>query len=263
MRIQAFDEKANPLPNAKITIKQIRRNFPIGSAINKNILSSPAYKKYFLSRFTVATFQNEMKWYSTEVVRGKEDYTIADTMLRFCQRHRISVRAHNVLWDDPHYQPNWVYSLSQSDLYQAVKQRVFSVMNRYKGKVIGWDVVNEILHFQFFESKLGANASNMVYNWAMHIDPSTIMYLNDYNTIEDSRDTDSTPAKFLQKLREIRSYPQNSGKLGIGLESHFHTPNLPYIRASLDTLGAASLPLWITELDVEAGPNQVMSHITN
>ena len=82
--------------------------------------------------------------------------------------------------------------------------------------------------------------------------------MNEYNTIEDSRDPASSRTNYLQKLKEIRSYPGNENlKLGIGLESHFDTPNLPDMRASIDVLAAANLPIWLTEVDVQSSPNQV------
>ncbi|XP_047966238.1 uncharacterized protein LOC125210706 isoform X2 [Salvia hispanica] len=48
------------------------------------------------------------------------------------------------------------------------------------------------------------------------------------------------------------------GPLGIGLEGHFGVvePNFAYIRASIDMLHAAALPIWITEFDV---PTLLMS----
>ncbi|CAF2031801.1 unnamed protein product [Brassica napus] len=39
------------------------------------------------------------------------------------------------------------------------------------------------------------------------------------------------------------------------VESHFNTPNIPYMRSALDTLAATGLPIWLTEVDVQAPPN--------
>lgn len=200
-----------------------------------------------------------MKWYSTEATQGHEDYSVADDMLQFAKRHQISVRGQNVLWDDPSYQPNWVKSLSAEQLSSAAAKRLSSVVDRYKGQLIGWDVVNENLHHKFFESQLSnGNASAMFYNSAFGADPGTTMFLNEYNTIEIPADGLATPAQYLKKLREIQSYPGNgNGKFGIGLEAHFSSPDLAYVRSSIDLLAATGVPVWITELDVESSSNQV------
>ena len=52
-----------------------------------------------------------MKWYSTEKKQGEENYTIADAMLKFTKENDISVRGHNIFWDNPKLQPEWVKTL--------------------------------------------------------------------------------------------------------------------------------------------------------
>ncbi|OMO73882.1 Glycoside hydrolase, family 10 [Corchorus capsularis] len=258
VRIQAVDKQGNPLPNATVSMGLRRPGFPIGCAINKNILTNPAYQNWFTSRFTVTTFEDEMKWYSTEGSPGHEDYSSADALLNFAKKHGIAVRGHNVVWDDPRYQPGWIYSLTPTPLRKAVVKRINSVMSRYRGQLMAWDVVNENLHFSFFESKIGKQASAWFYKLAYETDRNVPLFMNDFNTIEDSRDGASTPAKYLKKLREIQAFRGNGyAKMGIGLEAHFsYVPNLPYMRASIDTLAATGLPIWLTELDVQSNLDQ-------
>ncbi|KAK3193044.1 hypothetical protein Dsin_024354 [Dipteronia sinensis] len=257
VRIQALDKQGNPLRNATISIEQKSPSFPFGCAMNKNILNNPAYQNWFTSRFKVTTFENEMKWYSTEPSPGHEDYSVPDAMINFAKQHNIAVRAHNIFWDDPKYQPGWLNSLSPTDLWKAVNKRITSIMSKYKGQVIAWDVVNENLHWNFFESKLGTKFSGDIYSKAHALDGATTLFMNDYNTIEESGDKRSVPAKYLEKLREIQKYPGiANAKMAIGLEGHFNTPNLPYMRSAIDTLAAAGLPIWLTEVDVQSGPSQ-------
>ena len=82
--------------------------------------------------------------------------------------------------------------------------------------------------------------------------------MNEYNTIEDSRDRSSTPDKYIQKLKQIQRFPRNNYlKQGIGLESHFSiAPDLAYMRSSIDTLASTGLPVWITELDIASALGQ-------
>ncbi|KAF3796307.1 Endo-1-4-beta-xylanase 2, partial [Nymphaea thermarum] len=257
-KFHVVDSEGKELPGAKVMLQQKRPNFPFGAAINKNLIGNMAYQNWFAPRFTVTVFENEMKWYSTEHQRGTADYSQADALMHFAKSHNIAVRGHNVFWDDPKYQPPWVDSLSPPDLSQAADNRINSVVGRYKGQVIGWDVVNENLHFSFYESKLGPDASSKFYNKAQTLDPGTYLFLNDYNTLEDSRDPDSTPEKYLAKINQMKASPGSAGlKLAIGLEGHFSTSvDTAYIRSALDKLAQAKLPIWITELDLQSGPNQ-------
>ncbi|CAH8329356.1 unnamed protein product [Eruca vesicaria subsp. sativa] len=205
MRIRAVNSAGEPVPNATISIVQNRLGFPFGCEVENNILGNQAYQNWFTKRFTVTTFANEMKWYSTEVVQGKEDYSTADAMLRFFKQHGVAVRGHNIVWNDPKYQQRWVSSLTGNDLYNAVKRRVSSLVSRYKGQLESWDVVNENLLFSFLESKMGPQASYNIYALAHSIDPRTTMFMNEYNTLEQPGDEASSPAKYLGKLRELQS----------------------------------------------------------
>ncbi|GFP99407.1 probable endo-1 4-beta-xylanase c [Phtheirospermum japonicum] len=258
VKFQAVDQYGQAIPNATVSCRQLKSSFPFGCAINQNILHNTAYQNWFSSRFKYTVFENELKWYSNEQYRGSEDYSASDALLRFAQSHGVAVRGHNVFWDDPSYQPDWVPGLSTSDLWAAANKRMYSVMSRYRGQLFHWDVVNENLHFNFFESRLGYTAQKFFYGKANQIDGRTTLFLNDFNTIEVKGDGASSPFKYLQKVRDLRKHGYN-GPLGIGLEGHFssYRLQLPYIRSAIDQLASARLPIWITELDVSSVPNQV------
>ncbi|XP_068323154.1 endo-1,4-beta-xylanase 5-like [Pyrus communis] len=259
VKLQLTQASKAPLKGAKVSIKQVKSHFPFGCGMNHFILTSPDYQNWFTSRFKWTTFTNEMKWYSTEKTQGQENYTIADDMVKFAQQNGISIRGHNVFWDNANAQPNWVKSLSPEELRKAAEKRINSVVSRYRGKLIAWDVVNENLHFRFFEDKLGKNASAEFYFTAQQLDPSTVMFMNEYNSIEYSKDTKAGAANYKKKLEEILSYPRNANlSAGIGLQGHFVSgqPNLAYMRSTIDMLGATGLPIWLTEVDVAKDPNQ-------
>ncbi|XAR52930.1 Endo-1,4-beta-xylanase [Bertholletia excelsa] len=255
VRFVAVDSQGNPVPNATFSVAQQRSNFPFGCAMSRHILTNPTYQKWFASRFTVTTFENEMKWPSVEWSEGQEDYSVPDAMLRFAKSHNIAVLGHNVVWADPKFEPSWVRSLSASQLQLAVDRRINSLVRRYAGQLIAWDVENENLHFDFFESMLGRNATTMLFDKVHELDRGTTLFLNEFNTIEEIYDADASPTEYLQKIGEIRAGGY-SGPMGIGLEAHFRTPNLPYMRASIDRLAVAGMPVWLTEVDVRPGAKQ-------
>ncbi|KAK9183910.1 hypothetical protein WN943_024255 [Citrus x changshan-huyou] len=101
-----------------------------------------------------------MKWYSTEQSPGKENYSVPDAMLRLMKQHKIAVRGDNIV---AKYQPNWVKSCSQRELKLAAERRIPYVVSKYKRKLIGWDVINENLPNNYFESKLGEDASALFF----------------------------------------------------------------------------------------------------
>ncbi|KAF8718019.1 hypothetical protein HU200_025486 [Digitaria exilis] len=243
-----------PLPDAELSVEWVAKGFPLGNAMTKEILDIPEYEEWFTRRFKWATMENEMKWYSTEYHEGDEGYEAADRMLALAQRHNISVRGHSVFWDDQSHQMGWVSKLGEVELRAAVAKHLESVVSRYAGKVIHWDVVNENLHFSFFEDKLGKDASAEIFKEVAKLDSKPILFMNEFNTIEQAGDLAPVPTNYSDApacLKDGFYY------LVLLAPSHFDKPNIPYMRGSLDTLAAAKVPIWLTEVDVAKGPKQV------
>lgn len=261
MRFQVSFQNKTAVKGSLISIKQIKPSFLLGCAMNYKILESDSYKEWFMSRFRLTSFTNEMKWYTNEVVRGQENYTLADSMMQLAEENEILVKGHTVLWDNQHWLPSWVQAITDpEDLKNVTLNRINSVMKRYKGRLVGWDVMNENVHFNYYEDMLGKNASAMIYSLASNLDPDIPLFLNEYNTVEYAQDGVGSPINVKKKMEEIVSYPGNTKiKGGIGAQAHFtaRQPNLAYMRSALDTLGSLGFPVWLTEVDMPKCPDQV------
>ncbi|PSS21746.1 Anti-sigma-I factor RsgI6 like [Actinidia chinensis var. chinensis] len=246
--IHVSDVHGDGLQGAAIEIEQISKDFPFGSAIAKTILGNLPYQSWFVERFNAAVFEDELKWYSTEPEPGKVNYTIPDQMLEFVRANQIVARGHNIFWEDPAYTPSWVRNLTGPELKLAVNSRIQSLMSKYKTEFIHWDVSNELLHFDFYEQRLGPNASLQFFQTAHKSDPLATLFMNEFNVVETCDDANSTVDKYISRLRELKRGGVSMD--GIGLESHFSKPSPPFIRAVLDKLATLQLPIWLTELDI-------------
>ncbi|GMY05478.1 endo-1,4-beta-xylanase 5-like isoform X1 [Fagus crenata] len=246
--IHVSDKHGDKLQGAAINIEQVSKDFPFGSAIAMTILGNLPYQNWFVRRFNAAVFENELKWYATEPDQGKVNYTVADQMLEFVRANQIMARGHNIFWEDPKYAPQWVRDLTGPELQSAVNSRIQSLMNKYKEEFIHWDVSNEMLHFDFYEQRLGPNATLHFYEIAHMSDPLATLFMNEFNVVETCSDVNSTVDTYISRLREL----QRGGVFmdGIGLEGHFTIPNPPLMRAILDKLATLGLPIWLTEVDI-------------
>lgn len=195
-------------------------------------------------------FENELKWYATEPEQGKINYTIADQMLEFVRANQIIARGHNIFWEDPKYTPAWVVNLTGCELQSAVKSRIQSLMSKYKEEFIHWDVSNEMLHFDFYEHRLGPEATLHFYKTAHQSDPLATLFMNEFNVLETCSDVNSTVDSYILRLRELQRGGISMD--GIGLEGHFTVPNLPLMRGILDKLATLELPIWLTEVDISS-----------
>ena len=216
--------------------------------LNVNQSLSLWFQSWFKERFNAAVFENELKWYATEPKQGQINYTIPDQMLELLRANQIIVRGHNIFWEDPKYTPEWVLNLTDSMLQSAVNSRIKSLMEKYKEEFIHWDVSNEMLHFDFYEQRLGRNATLSFFETAHKSDPLATLFLNEFNVVETCDDVNSTVDTYISRLRELRLGGATMD--GIGLEGHFTVPNLPLMRAILDKLATLGLPIWLTEVDI-------------
>ncbi|RAL39748.1 hypothetical protein DM860_003281 [Cuscuta australis] len=254
--IHASDRQGIRLKNATVTVEQISKDFSFGSAISKSIIGNLPYQEWFAKRFNAAVFENELKWYATEPEEGHLNYTIPDQMLSFVREHQIAVRGHNIFWEDPKYTPKWVLNLTGPALESAVQSRIQSLMQSYRGEFIHWDVSNEMLHFDFYEQRLGPNATVEFFKTAHEADPLATLFMNDFNVVETCSDPKSTVDAYIEKMRELKEGGVSMD--GIGLEGHFTVPNPPLIRAILDKLATLGLPIWLTEIDISKKLGQEM-----
>ncbi|CAH9125916.1 unnamed protein product [Cuscuta epithymum] len=246
--IHASDKQGLRLKNATVTVEQLSNDFPFGSAIAKSIIGNLPYQDWFAERFNAAVFENELKWYATEPDEGHLNYTIPDQMLSFVREHQIIVRGHNIFWEDPKYTPKWVLNLTGPDLKSAVQSRITSLMERYRDEFIHWDVSNEMLHFDFYEQRLGPNATLEFFKTAHEADPLATLFMNDFNVVETCSDPKSTVDMYIAKMKELKKGGISMD--GIGVEGHFSVPNPPLIRATIDKLATLGLPIWLTEIDI-------------
>lgn len=203
-----------------------------------------------MERFNAAVFENELKWNATEFTQGQLNYSSADQMLEFVRSNQMIVRGHNIFWENPNFIPKWVLNLTTPDLKAAVDSRIQGLMQRYRGEFIHWDVSNEMLHFDFYEERLGPNATLQFFKAAHEADPLATLFMNEFNVVETCTDPDSTVDAYVARMRELRQAGVRMD--GVGLQGHFDVPNPPLIRGVIDKLATLGLPIWLTEVDISS-----------
>jgi endo-1,4-beta-xylanase len=87
--------------------------------------------------------------------------------------------------------PEWLKCVSPAELPALVERRL-EIVERYKGRLAHWDVNNEMLHGDFFRSRLGEQVIQRMFNRAHEIDPGCKLFVNDFNVLCGG-DTNSGP----------------------------------------------------------------------
>lgn len=236
--------------------------FLVGAALNARQYgdTDPATTGLIVREFNSATAENDMKW---EIVEPKPNvfrFERGDKFVDFCQRHNLVVIGHNLCW---HSQlPAWVSkpapgqeTLEKEVLLARLKNHIQTVAGHYKGKVLGWDVVNEAINDgngeyrdSVFFRVLGKEYIALAFKWAHEADPGAELYYNDYNLDAD----DAKRARAVELVKYLRE--QKVRIDGIGLQGHYNltTPSRAKIDETIQIFADMGLKVMITELDVEA-----------
>lgn len=78
----------------------------------------------------------------------------------------------------------------------AIDERVESVVRRYRGEFLHYDVNNEMLHGGYFEDTYGVGAVVRMFQKAHLEDPQALLFLNDYNAEDGMCSRYATPTAF-------------------------------------------------------------------
>jgi endo-1,4-beta-xylanase len=234
----------------------------IGTAVSPFDLNTPAYRKITAEQFSTVTPENEMKWQVVEPTRGNYDWSGADRLVRFAQRHGQLVRGHTLLW---HNQlPDWLTSgvssgtISNVELKQLLHKHIVDEVTHFKGKIWQWDVANEfftdsdpstINPNDFWVSHLGAGIIADAFRWAHAADPHALLFYNDYNIAGEDGSNAKSDAVYAWVRRLIAQHvPIN----GIGDQGHLDTQyGFPTAMSQdLHRFARLGLKVAITEADV-------------
>src|SRR5262249_10737098 len=170
----------------------------------------------------------------------------------------LAIHGHTLVW---HAQTNnWFFrDADKAAITRRMKDHISTLVGRYKGKIRGWDVVNEAiadggnaetartenLRNSSWLRAVGPEFIPLAFKFAHEADPDAKLYYNDYG-IEVGLKHDSSLA-LLKRLLKV-GVPIH----GLGIQGHWSTVNVPY--AALDSAiadyAALGLKVSITELDV-------------
>ena len=252
VKLRVLDEQGQPVAGVALEIQQTRQAFPFGAALSPTILRDSNYQKFFLAHFNWAVFENDMKWYSNEGRRGREDYSRADAMLSWCHEHDTPLRGHCIFWEPEKWQPRWLRALEGEELRAAVEQRIDSIATRYRGKVVHWDVNNEMLHGTFFQDRLGEGIHAWMFKRAHELDPHAKLFVNEFNILSVDKDFQETQID--EYVAQIEQLIEDGAPIhGIGIQGHVWSQTVlehpETLKTNLDKVAKLGLPIWISEFD--------------
>ncbi len=248
--------------NPSITLKQaFKGDFLMGAAMNmfqfsgRDTLGAEIVKEQFNS----ISPENVLKWDRVNPEPGKYNFGPSDKYIEFGLNNNMFIIGHNLVWH--HQTPRWVFEnkdgkpLDRTELLKRMHNHIQTVVGRYKGKIKGWDVVNEALnedgtlrHSEWFKI-IGPDFIEKAFQYAHEADPETELYYNDYSM-----------GNKLKREGAIKIYKDLRAKgipiTAIGAQMHiklglFDSLNIDSMFADFKNNG---IKVMVTELDIDVLP---------
>lgn len=252
--IAAADE-----PALKDTFK---RDFRVGAAVGTQqaLGEEPAALDLVAKQYNAITPENLLKWQEVHPQPREFNFDPADRFVEFGETNHMFVVGHTLVW---HSQtPDWVFAdesgkpLDREGLLKRMKSHIQTVAGRYKGRIGGWDVVNEAieddgsLRKSKWRAIIGDDFIEKAFQYAHEADPAAELYYNDYNEWK--------PGKREGVKRLVRSLKDKDIRIdGIGLQGHWglNYPSVEEIETMFEDYGTLGVKLMITELDITVLPD--------
>ncbi len=237
------------------------KDFYIGAALNYSQISGkePDAIAIVEKHFNSITPENVLKWGIIHPQPNEYNFELADRFVELGEKNNMFIVGHTLVW---HYQtPSWVFQdesgnlVDRETLLERMKEHIFTVVGRYKGRIGGWDVVNEAVeeNGQLRKSKwlkiIGEDYVAKAFEFAREADPNAELYYNDYNFWKRGQ---------VEGMVRIVKQLQEKGLRvdGVGIQGHWGLdyPSLDELETSIQAFSELPVKLMITELDVTVLP---------
>ena len=233
----------------------------MGVALNVNQSSGvdTSSIKLVKQHFNSIVAENCMK---CEVIHPEEDrydFTLADQFVSFGEKNGMAVIGHCLIW---HSQlAPWFCvdekgnNVTPEVLKQRMKDHITTIVARYKGRIKGWDVVNEAIledgsyrKSKFYEI-LGEEFIPLAFQYAHEADPDAELYYNDYAM--------NMPGKREGVVKLVSSLKEKGIRIdAVGMQGHMGMdyPDINEFEQSIVAFAGTGVKVMVTEWDMSALP---------
>ena len=248
---------------AQTTLKDAFKDyFLIGAALNREQIyeSDERGANIVKTQFNTISPENILKWEAVHPRADKYDFEVADRYVAFGEKYGMFTIGHTLVWHNQ--TPDWVFKdakgnfVSRDELLKRLREHIYTVVGRYKGKINGWDVVNEALNDDGTLRQtpwlkiIGEDFILKAFQFAHEADPNAELYYNDYSLENEAK---RKGAIALVKRLQAKGIPIKA----IGLQDHnnLQYPTIAEKDAAISDFAKLGIKVNITELDVSVLPD--------
>lgn len=239
-----------------------RDDFLVGTAIsNATLADDDQHLKTLIAReFNAITAENCMKSGLVQPRQGQWEWELADRFVEYGTEHDMHIVGHALVWHSQTPSDFFVYEdgrpIDRAELMRRMDTHIRTLMERYRGRIKTWDVVNEAIDegkgwrkSAWYQTMGDADYVERAFRLAHEMDPEAHLIYNDYNMHNPDK------RKFLVDV--LRDYKRRGVPIhGVGLQSHvgLDYPDLDEFEASIEAYAAEGMRIHCTELEVDVLP---------
>lgn len=243
------------------TLKQaLNGKFYIGTALNTAQIEEKdtAAARLIKNNFNAIVAENCMKSSWIQPKEGAFNFKLSDKFVNFGMKNNMFITGHTLIW---HSQaPEWFFTDKGKDatrevLIARMKNHIYTLVGRYKGKVKGWDVVNEAIddngswrNNKFYQI-IGEDYVKLAFQFAREADPQAELYYNDYSL--------ANPAKRKGTVAMIKKLQAEGIKIdAVGEQCHvgLDYPSIKQFDQMIRDFKELGVKVMITEMDISVLP---------
>ncbi len=239
----------------------LKGKFYIGTAMNLPQISGKdtADIKVIKQNFDAIVAENCMKSIFLQPNEGEFFFADADKFVAFGEQNGMWITGHCLVW---HSQlPRWFCvdekgeNVTPEVLKARLKSHISTIVGRYKGRIKGWDVVNEAIledgsyrKSKFYEI-LGEEFIPLAFQYAQEADPASELYYNDYN--------EWYPGKRATIIQLVKTLKERGIRIdAIGMQGHvgMDGPSIAEYEEAIQAYTNAGVNVMVTEFDLSILP---------
>ncbi|MAX27312.1 MAG: hypothetical protein CMJ19_22675 [Phycisphaeraceae bacterium] len=255
--VTVVDANGQPVKDADVHVQMQRHAFAFGTAVNewKFIGDDPdrrIYKQKIAELFNTASMESSLKWASW-YRQGNQQRL--DATMQWLADHDISVRGHTMVWPSWKKSPKTLVEKLKADpqfLREQVLAFIEEVGLQCKGRVVEWDVLNEVHNNHDYLDVLGEQAIDSWFAKARQVDSDVPLLINEFGVMQGKGGYSLLKQdKHYQLIKRLLDRGVQID--GIGFQSHFRlyavTPP-KRVWEILDRYAELGLKIGITEYDL-------------
>ncbi len=237
--------------------------FVIGTAMSAPQIegTDTAAVRVIKEQFSAIVAENCMKSGPIQPREGEFDFSLSDKFVEFGIKNNKHITGHTLVW---HSQtPTWFFKdaegndVSREVLIERMKKHIYTVVGRYKGKIKGWDVINEViddrdgsLRRSKFMQIIGEDYIKLAFQFAHEADPQAELYYNDYSLF--------SPAKRKGAVAMVKKLIEQGVKIdAVGEQCHIGLdfPTIEEYEQTINDFAALGVKVMITEMEISVLPS--------